>query len=467
MKNLLRSEGIDEDCTLRLRPKKISKNLWKLAYPTMISAGLQNFYDIVDMIWVGQISKTALSGVTLFSSIYMLFTILNEVAGASSVSMIAQNYGRGDMEKTQRIAEQTISFKVVLAVMSGLLLAVFLQPLLWFFLPDEEVVNSALEYGWLRIFFIPVMFSSYSVNTIFRCTGDAKTPMHIMIISTVLNLVLDPIFMFDIIPGTNLAGCGLGVFGAALATVTARTISFLYGFLILISGRRKVKISFKGLFRLDKKIDTALLLIGLPSGINSLVRTFAQVTIMKFVTAYGADAVALAGVGGKLAQFAFMPIFGFNMGGATLVGQSLGRNNVPEAKLTSRINALMSVSIVGIFAIVIMGTPQTFLRFFFPNDPSMLYQGSIMLRLFYPSFIILSAGLGFASVFSGSGHTRPMLYSTLGSRWFVQIPFLFLAVNVFHLPLFAVWTSHILSELAEFAIISYHYRKGVWCNKRV
>ena len=324
-----------------------------------------------------------------------------------------------------------------------------------------------MEYGWLRIFFIPVMFSSYSVNTIFRCTGDAKTPLHIMIISTIINLVLDPIFMFDIIPGTNIPGLGMGVFGAALATVTARTISFLYGFLILLSGRRKVKISFRGLFRLDKKIDTDLLLIGLPSGINSLVRSFAQVTIMKFVTVYGADAVALAGVGGKLSQFAFMPIFGFNMGGATLVGQSLGRDNVKEAKLTSKINAFMSASVVGIFAVIIMGTPQTFLRFFFPNDPSMLLQGSLMLRIFYPSFIILSMGLGLAVVFSGSGHTRPILYSTLGSRWFVQIPFLFLVVNILHLPLFAVWTSYIFSEAAEFMVILYHYRKGAWCNKRV
>ena len=104
-----------------------------------------------------------------------------------------------------------------------------------------------------------------------------------------------------------------------------------------------------------------------------------------------------------------------------------------------------------------MGTPQTFLRFFFPNDPSMLLQGSLMLRIFYPSFIILSMGLGLAVVFSGSGHTRPILYSTLGSRWFVQIPFLFLVVNILHLPLFMVWTSYILSEIAEFSVIFYHY----------
>lgn len=449
------------------RAGKISGKLWKLAYPTMISMGLQSLYDIVDMAWVGQISKKALSGVALFSTIYMLFTILNEIAGASSVSMIAQNYGRGDMEKTQRIAEQTISFKVVLAIISAILLAFFLKPLLWFFLPEEEVVKNALEYGWLRIFFIPVMFSSYSVNTVFRCTGDAKTPMHIMIISAVLNLILDPIFMFDVIPGTNIAGCSMGVFGAALATVIARTVSFLYGFIILLAGHKKIKISFKGLFKLDKKIDKDLLLIGLPSGVNLLVRTFAQVTIMKFVTVYGADAVALAGVGGKFSQFAFMPMFGFNMGGSTLIGHSLGRENILQAKLTARIASLMSFAVIAVFTLIIFTVPEPLLKLFFKDDAAMIMQGALMVKIFYCSFLILAAGLGLATVFAGSGHTKPLLYSTLASRWFIQIPFLFLTVNILHLPLYAVWTSYIASEIAEFSVIFYHYKKSVWCHKRV
>ena len=446
---------------------KISGKLWKLAYPTMISMGLQSFYDIVDMAWVGQISKRALSGVALFSTVYMLFTILNEIAGASSVSMIAQNYGRGDMEKTQRIAEQTISFKVVLAIISAILLAFFLKPLLWFFLPEEEVIKNALEYGWIRIFFIPIMFSSYSVNTIFRCTGDAKTPMQIMIISAVLNLILDPIFMFDVIPGTNIAGCGMGIFGAALATVIARTASFLYGFIILLAGHKKIKISFKGLFKLDKKIDKDLLLIGLPSGVNLLVRTFAQVTIMKFVTVYGADAVALAGVGGKFSQFAFMPMFGFNMGGSTLIGHSLGRENIPQAKLTARLASFMSFSVIAVFTVIIFTVPQPLLKLFFKDDTAMITQGAAMVKIFYCSFLILAAGLGLATVFAGSGHTKPLLYSTLASRWFIQIPFLFLVVNILHLPLYAVWSSYIASEIAEFSVIFYHYKKSVWCHKRV
>ena len=97
MENKSEKEPIKVDAS----SKQLAGTLWRLSYPSMIAMGLQFVYDLVDMAWVGQISKTAISGVTLFTSIYVLFGILNEIAGASSVSMISQNYGRGDMEKTR------------------------------------------------------------------------------------------------------------------------------------------------------------------------------------------------------------------------------------------------------------------------------------------------------------------------------------------------------------------------------
>lgn len=90
-----------------------------------------------------------------------------------------------------------------------------------------------------------------------------------------------------------------------------------------------------------------------------------------------------------------------------------------------------------------------------------------MIKLLYISFLILGAGLGLGSVFSGSGHTRSLLYSSIASLWFMQIPFLFSVVYIFHLPLFSVWISYILSEVVEYAVIFYHYKKNKWCTKRV
>ncbi|MEL3908614.1 MAG: MATE family efflux transporter [Treponemataceae bacterium] len=453
--------------------KAIATRLWTLAYPTMIAMAMQSFYDIVDIAWIGQYSAEAVSGVTIFTVLYGLFAVLNEVAGSSSVSMISQSYGRGDHAHTQRIAEQTISFKVVLAILSGLLLFVLLEPLLSLYTQNEAVIKYALDYGWLRIFFLPLAFSSYSVNTIFRCTDDSKTPMKIMIFSGFLNLILDPIFIFDVVPDIGaikmpfeIRGLGMGAFGASLATVISITASFLIGFAILLSGKKGKTISLRGLLRLDKNIDLDLLRIGLPIGFNLFIRQLFMALLIKFVSSYGDIATALSGVGGKLSAFALVPLFGFGMSGSALVGHNLGRNDVEEAKRTAIIGACICCGIVIVITLFIIAFPRLVLSFFF-TDPATIEQGVSMLRILGLSFIPLSFALGLQVVFSGSGHNRPLLYSTIGSSWLVQLPYLLIVVYLLKLPLEAVWFSYILAEIAHLGIIIYHYKKGVWETKRV
>ena len=444
----------------------IAKNLWHLSYPTMTSYALQSFYDLVDIAWVTRISSNALSGVTLFTTIYSLFTVLNEVAGASSVSMISQSYGRGTKEYTKRICEQTISFKVVLAIFSAVLILIFLSPLLKFYSSDEAVYTAAMEYGLIRIFFTPIMFSSYSVNTIFRCTGDSKTPMTIMFIASIINIVLDPVLMFKRVPFINIQGAGLGVFGAALATVIATSLSFAYGFIILLSGKRDIKISFKGLFSLDREIDLSLLKIGFPSGINLFVRQLSGAVIMKFVSVYGFVAIAIAGIGAKLSQLANMPIFGFTMGGSALVGHALGRENVKDAKATSIFAALMASTLVGIFIILVYSFPHFFMSFFLTKHDEIALSIPMVYFLSF-SLLPLAFAQGLSVSFSGAGDNKPKLYSSVISRWIFQIPFLYVVVRCLSLPLYFVWTSYILAEIVELLIVLFCYVKRPWWEKRV
>lgn len=445
--------------------KKLTKEIWLLSYPTMISFAMQSFYDLVDMAWVGRISKEALSGVTIFSTIYYLFTVSNEIAGAGSVSMISQSYGRGDRKRTQLIAEQTISFKIVLALISIGLMLLFVDPMISFYTGDAAVRESALRYGYIRIFFIPMMFSSYSVNTIFRCTHDSKTPMKIMLISAVLNLILDPIFMFKTIPGTAIPGLNLGVFGAALATVTAATISFLYGFIILITGRRDVTISLRGLLKLDLEVDRRLFEIGFPSGLQVLVRQFFSAVMIKFVTVYGTAAIALTGISGKLSGFFLMPIFGLNNAGATLVGSALGRDDIKEADLLARISSRLNASIIflivlgaAIFAEPLMGV--------FSSDAAVIQSGVTMIRILAVAQVIIAYNFGKKIVFSGSGYNRPQLIATFISRWFVQLPAMYAVIYLFALPLDFLWISMVIAEVMDFFVIEYFYRQGRWKHTR-
>lgn len=441
-------------------------NLLKMSIPTMMGFLLQSVYDIVDMIWVGRISSEAVAGVTIFSTIFWMVDVLNEIIGSSSISLISQSYGFGDEKKTRITVEQTITFKALVAIVAALIMIFLLKPLLLFFTKDTVVLKSALSYGYIRIFFLPIMFSSYTVNTALRCLGDAKTPMYIMLISSIINVVLDPIFMFAKIPGTNIPGLNMGVFGAALATVISVTVAFLLGFYLLMSGKVKLKLSLKGLFKLNWKIDKKLLTIGLPSGVEVLTRNLSGIITLKFVSFYGTATLAAMGIGNKLFGFAFMPLVGFSMGSSAIVGQCLGANDVDRAKQTAKDATFINVGFMVILSIVSIIFPQNIMGIFI-KDASVINAGTSMIRIITPALIGAGVAMGLGSVFSGSGHNTPFLLSSLLSRWAVQIPLLFVIVNLLKLPVVYVWISFVVADCCEMIIVYVLYKKGTWEHKRV
>lgn len=446
--------------------KTIRSRLWTLSYPTMISFALQSVYDLVDMAWVGRISKESVAGVTLFSTVFWFFALLNEIIGSSSVSMISQSFGKEDQERTRIVAEQTISFKVLMALLSATLLFFFYKPALSLFNPNAEVMKAAVDYGYIRIYFLPMMFAYYSVNTIFRCTGDSKIPMYIMGFASVLNLILDPLFMFQRIPGIGIRGLGLGVYGAALATVISMTLSFVIGILILFYRKEGVRISLSGLFKLHPSIDKQLLTIGLPSGLEVFVRQLSLALLMKFVTVYGTTAVSVAGIGGKIFNFAFMPIVGFMMGGSALAGQFIGRDEIDHAEATAYIAARINGSLMFLVAIIAFVFPEGVMRVFI-DDPEVIAMGAQMIRFTAPVVVMVGYGFGLSVVFSGAGENIAFLITSVLARIVVQLPFLFLVVVVLKKPVNYVWASFLVTEVVEIICLHYFFYRGRWKHKRV
>ncbi len=444
----------------------VVKNLMYMSLPTMIGFSSQMIYDIVDIFWIGRISPEAIAGVTIFSTLFWTVEVLNSIIGQSSISMISQSYGRKDTEGTNRSIEQTITFKCLVAIIAAVLVALFLKPALRLFSDDQMVITAALDYGYIRLFFLPIMFSSYSVNTALRCVGNARTPMVIMIFASLLNILLDPILIFDTIPLIGLPGAGLGVFGAAVATITSQTIAFVVGFGVLFSGKQGVLPRVKGLFRLHWPTGKRLLTIGLPTGIEGLLRNFSGVVVLKFVAIFGTTAVAAMGVAGRLFGFAFMPLVGLSMGGSTIVGQNLGVNDTERAEKTARLSGLLGASFMFVFVLVAFLFGPQVMRLF-SQEPEIISLGTSFLRIGSTGLVFLAFGFGLSTVFSGSGFNIPFMYASVVARWIVQIPLLVVTISLLQLNIAWVWWSYFLSDFAEFAVMVFYYRKGTWRFKRV
>lgn len=439
----------------------IRNRIWQLSYPAMVSMLLQTVYDLVDMAWVGQISKQAIAAVTIFSTIFWLFLFFNELIGASSVSMISQNYGKGDKEMTRLVSEQTMSFKVFMGFISGIILYFTINPLLNFYLKNQSTVKLAMDYGYIRIFFLPAMYASYSVNTIFRCQGDPKTPMKIMIFSTILNIILDPILMFETIPFTNIAGFNMGVKGAGVATVISVMFSLIYGLSILLSGKNEIYVSFKGLFKLNWNIDLDLLKIGLPNALKQFAGGLFMAIMVKFVSHYGDSVITAVGIIAKLQTFIYMPVNGLMMGGSIVVGHFLGRREIENAETSASIASRINFLTMAFFSILFAIFPQ-YLFSIFNKDPEIIEMGKELVPIVTLTIPLTGYAFGQSIVFMGSGYTKPYLVGSLVSQWLLQLPFVAICVYVLKLSYRAIAFSFPLADIVYFIIILLFFKSGKW-----
>lgn len=290
--------------------------------------------------------------------------------------------------------------------------------------------------------------------------------MIVMVVAALVNLVLDPILMFDIIPGTTIPGVGLGVFGAALATVISTVVAFLTAFYMLIRQKDKVDIQFKRMFKLNKEMDYKLMTIGLPNGLEMLTRNVSGLITLRLIQFYGTAAVATFGIGMKLFNFGLMPLIGLTMGAGAMTGQALGDENIERAEQTVKIAAKVGLTLSFTLGLIVTFFAHDIIQAF-TTDQEVIALGAPMIKVFAPSLMVLSIGFGFGAVFNASGYNLPYFISTVISKWIFHIPILFLGVIVFKWPLLVVWLTYLLSDTVEVICLVSQYKMGKWRHKRV
>lgn len=426
----------------------ISQAIRHIALPSILGMFFGTLYNIVDIFWVGRLGYQQIAAVALFGIFFEFVIVFNEVVGVGSVALIARHYGAQNFQRVNEVVKQTLFLKLMIAgvfCVTGILLA---TPIITALGGTGDVIEYGVAYGRVMSFGFLFMLSGFTLFTAMRGVGDARTPMKIMIVSNLMNMVLDPIFIF---------GFDLGVTGAAAASVVSQMLSFVMGLFIITAGRHVVTIDTTIAF--DFKTMKTILTIGIPSGAEALMRNISSMVAIRIVSAFGMAVLAGMEIMLRLMGLVWMPLMGLNLACGTLVGHNLGAKKPDQAERTALRAAYMgAVMMVGIAVLFLaFGTQVVTL---FNRTEDVVQAGTSAFRIVSPFLVSLGFSVPLSGAFYGSGDTKPPMIITFVTFLLFQIPMMIFMSRVMGVT--GVFWAFGLSMLISCGLLVTWFFRGKW-----
>lgn len=434
---------------------KEAKLIFYFALPMLVGNIFQQLYNTVDSIIVGKfLGKEALAAVgTSFPIIFLLVSLIMGITMGATI-LISQYFGAKDMEKVKKTIDTayiTLFIASIILTIIGLIIG---GPILKLMKVPPEIFQQSKEY--LDITFIGLigMFGYNSMSAILRGLGDSKTPVYFLIVSSIINIVLDLLFILQF---------NMGVGGAAWATIISQGISFVWSVIYLNKNHKVFKINVKAM-KFDKEIFYKSVKLGLPGGIQQMVFSLGMMTMQGLINSFGGVTMAAFAAASKIDSFASMPIMNFGAAISTFVGQNIGANKPERVKKGLTTTLIMStvMSIAISIVLILLGTPLVKL---FTNDSSVVAEGLNYLYRVTPFYFVIGAMFIINGVVRGAGEAIfPMIASIL-SLWLVRLPVAYLLSP--SLGSNGIWWAIPIAWTFGFIITSLYFKSGKWKNKAV
>ena len=426
------------------------KAVWTLSLPVMAGMAIQTLYNIVDMVFVGRLGGDAVAALTFNMPIVFFAMGITFGLGTGATSVIARFIGADDKASADNAAEHAMLIGLAVGVaIVGAALAFKVQ--IFALLGAEgNVLDLATQYFEIVVLGFLFQILSTTCRSIMSGEGDTRTPLALQGSGTLLNIALDPIFIFTL---------DMGVRGAAVATVVSQALVFL-AFVGYIFVRKGTYVEFRfGDFKPSTRIITDILRIGLPASASMVIMSVGGMFYNRIVSAFGAQAVAGLGIGGRMDAVFFLPVFALATSQITLAGMFMGAKRVDLIRDT-----VMYTIVRGVIFSVVIGilfwifTPQ--LAGWFTQDPVIIDIAVEYVRVISCAFPFIAVGVISGRVFQGLGSGMPGLLLTSLRIVLISVPLAWTLTEVFGYGLRAVWISFAVSGFftSALAVIWIHLR---------
>jgi putative MATE family efflux protein len=389
-----------------------AKTILFFAFPMLLGNVFQQFYNMVDSFVVGKfVGKQALAAVGQSFPIIFVSVALVIGFGMASNILVAQYYGARQKELAQEVIDTTVSTVQAFSLAMTAIGLIAAPAILRLMQTPQDVLTEATLY--LRIIFVGsvVSFGYNSVSAILRGLGDSKTPLYALVISTLVNVALDLLFVIAF---------HWGVAGVGIATVIAQTVSFAWVLVYLKKNNPEFVIDFFR-FKFDKEIFSRIFAIGLPSGIQQALVGAGLMTLSGVVNGFGTNPSAAYSAAGKLDSFAIMPAMNIGLAISSFTGQNLGAGRKDRVYRGLLFGTLMA-STISVFIAALMFFFGNYFMAIFTDDSEVIRIGVEYLRIVSLGYLLQTLMFCFSGVIRGAGATFFTMLMTLLAMWIVRIP---------------------------------------------
>ena len=434
------------------------KGLLKMALPLMLLNLINTLYGVVDTYFVGKIGELQVGAVSLVTPIINCFASFAMGLSAAAIAMISRSLGNNDRNRANAIATHSLSLAIFLGIFFSVVSIIFRKTILYWLNTPVDIYSDTLDYlsgislDYLFLFILTLY------QSIRQATGDSKSGARLNIIASILNAILDPLFIFVF---------KMGVFGAAFATVLSKALMCPLAIYHLVKDDNDISISFSK-NKMDFSMMINIIRVSLPASIGQFLASFGFVLMSKEVVSYGSIVMSGYGVGTHISSLFYIPVNGIGSALATFIGQNLGASNTKRARLFYK-DSMILVAIICLIVIVAGVSTSRYLVGFFIKNPSIKL---VNLSCEYANFsIITSFFMGWfnnlCGVYNGSTNTRISMILSASRILFIRMPIVYLLARYTNLQYTGIWYSMIISNFITCFIGQIIYMTYKWDERYI
>ena len=416
--------------TTELGIAPVNKLLFQYAMPAIIAMTATSLYNIVDSIYIGHgCGALAFGALTVAKPFMDICAAFGSLVGVGASSLLAIYLGEKDYDKANRVLGNVIVMNVILSAIVMAVGLVWLDPILYAFGASADTIVYAHEYMEIILYGNILTHVYFGLNAMLRSAGHPRFSMTATIVAVIVNIILDPLFIF---------GMEMGVRGAALATVISQGIAVVWQFTKFMNKNELVRFH-RGIWRLNKEITFRALAIGMSPFLYNIAHCFVVIIINNQLKHFGGDmAIASYGVINRLTFVFAMMVMGLNQGMQPIAGYNYGAKKYDRTLQSFYLTALYATGVMGIVFFLGECCPEIVTRMF-THDPVLVAQTIKPMRIICSSMLIIGFQMVTGNLFTSIGKAGKAIFLSLTRQVLYLIPLVLWMPTLFMDPIDGVW----------------------------